>query len=248
VQLNQNQQSMISILFEDRRVGYQTFGAIGLGTKGLCIANTLKTDGTWDWKTFGTSNGFDASLIKTGILKDLNSKFLLNLNDGNASVITQPIGTNTTQIANTAFVSNAIANLVDSSPSTLNTLNELAQALGDDPNFATTIMNMLSLKADNTDNNRTTTDKTVTGAINELNARQNIIVDTITTAITVGTGSITLTINGLGTNPIVATNGDYSLNTAQVLGITNTDIDTIIVYYTNGVEGNCKFNFTYKTN
>lgn len=43
-----------------------------------------------------------------------------------------------------------IANLVDSSPSTLDTLKEIAEALGNDPNFATTITNELSLKA-NTD-------------------------------------------------------------------------------------------------
>lgn len=42
----------------------------------------------------------------------------------------------------------AVAALVDSSPAALNTLNELAAALGDDPNFATTITNALSNKID----------------------------------------------------------------------------------------------------
>lgn len=41
----------------------------------------------------------------------------------------------------------ALASLVDSSPATLNTLNELAAALGDDPNFATTITTLLATKA-----------------------------------------------------------------------------------------------------
>lgn len=44
-------------------------------------------------------------------------------------------GTNNTQIASTAFVMAAIAALVDSSPDALNTLKELAAALGNDPNF-----------------------------------------------------------------------------------------------------------------
>ena len=44
-------------------------------------------------------------------------------------------------------VDTAIANLVDSAPDTLNTLNELANALGDDANFATTITNSLASKA-----------------------------------------------------------------------------------------------------
>ncbi|MHC1797086.1 hypothetical protein LC176_26005, partial [Escherichia coli] len=53
---------------------------------------------------------------------------------------------NNTQIANTAFVMAAIAALVDSSPDALNTLNELAAALGNDPNFATTMTNALAGK------------------------------------------------------------------------------------------------------
>lgn len=56
-------------------------------------------------------------------------------------------GTNTTQLANTAFVQAALAALVDSSPGSLDTLNELAAALGDDPNFAATIIDALALKA-----------------------------------------------------------------------------------------------------
>lgn len=46
-----------------------------------------------------------------------------------------------------ADINTAIANLVASSPAALDTLNELAAALGNDPNFATTITNALALKA-----------------------------------------------------------------------------------------------------
>ena len=53
-------------------------------------------------------------------------------------------GTNTTQLASTAFVQAAITLLVDSSPSTLNTLNELAAALGDDAYFSTTVTNSIA--------------------------------------------------------------------------------------------------------
>ena len=54
--------------------------------------------------------------------------------------------TNNTQIATTAFVKAALAALVDSSPAALDTLNELAAALGDDANFATTMTNALAGK------------------------------------------------------------------------------------------------------
>lgn len=65
---------------------------------------------------------------------------------GTPTVPTAAPGTSTTQIASTAFVAAAIAALVDSSPATLDTLNELAAALGDDPNFATTVTNLIGQK------------------------------------------------------------------------------------------------------
>ena len=55
-------------------------------------------------------------------------------------------GTNNTQIANTAFVAQAIAALVNSAPGALDTLQELAAALGNDANFAATITNALAKK------------------------------------------------------------------------------------------------------
>lgn len=66
---------------------------------------------------------------------------------GTPTAVTAPVGTNTNQLATTAFIQAAIAALVDSSPGTLDTLNELAAALGDDPNFATTVTNALATKA-----------------------------------------------------------------------------------------------------
>jgi len=60
---------------------------------------------------------------------------------------TATAGTNTTQLATTAFVSTAVSNLVDSAPAALNTLNELATALGNDANFATSVSTAIGLKA-----------------------------------------------------------------------------------------------------
>jgi len=56
-------------------------------------------------------------------------------------------GTDTARAATPAGVAASIAALVASSPAALNTLNELAAALGNDPNFATTIANALATKA-----------------------------------------------------------------------------------------------------
>ncbi|MGL4180237.1 phage tail protein [Enterobacter ludwigii] len=65
---------------------------------------------------------------------------------GTPKAPTATAGNNSTQLANTAFVQAAITALVDSSPEALNTLNELAEALGNDPNFATTVTNALARK------------------------------------------------------------------------------------------------------
>ena len=59
---------------------------------------------------------------------------------------TQSAGDNSTKVATTAYTDTAISNLVDSSPNTLNTLNELAAALGDDANFSTTVTNSIATK------------------------------------------------------------------------------------------------------
>ena len=50
-----------------------------------------------------------------------------------------------------SYVDNKVAGLVDSAPSTLDTLNELAAALGDDPSFATTITSQIGAKANAAD-------------------------------------------------------------------------------------------------
>jgi hypothetical protein len=66
---------------------------------------------------------------------------------GTPTAPTAAANTNTTQLANTAFVTTAIANLVASSPSALDTLNELAAALGNDANFASTMTTALAARA-----------------------------------------------------------------------------------------------------
>ena len=65
---------------------------------------------------------------------------------GNPTTTTQSAGNSTTRIATTAFVATEVANLIDSSPGALNTLNELAAAIGDDASFSTTITNSIATK------------------------------------------------------------------------------------------------------
>ncbi|EMW2721795.1 phage tail protein, partial [Escherichia coli] len=89
-----------------------------------------------------TPKAVKAVMDETNKKAPLNSPALT----GTPTTPTARQGTNNTQIASTAFVMAAIAALVDSSPDALNTLNELAVALGNDPNFATTMTNALAGK------------------------------------------------------------------------------------------------------
>lgn len=89
-----------------------------------------------------TPKAVKAVMDETNKKAPLNSPALT----GTPTTPTAAQGTNSTQIASTAFVMAAIAALVDSSPDALNTLNELAAALGNDPNFATTMTNALAGK------------------------------------------------------------------------------------------------------
>jgi hypothetical protein len=72
---------------------------------------------------------------------------LTKVKAGNILLTTPSPSSNDGTPATTAYVTTALANLADSAPSTLDTLNELAAALGDDANFSTTVTNSIALKA-----------------------------------------------------------------------------------------------------
>lgn len=91
-----------------------------------------------------TTNGTVASwaVLDLSTKADINSPTFTGI----PSAPTANAGTNTTQIATTAFVSTAISNLVNGAPGILDTLDEIAQALNDDANFASTITTALAGK------------------------------------------------------------------------------------------------------
>jgi hypothetical protein len=86
-----------------------------------------------------------ATKVTTRVLAD-NAVTDAKIADVTLTTATQSASDNTTKVATTAYVTTAIANLADSAPSTLNTLNELAAALGDDANFSTTVTNSIATK------------------------------------------------------------------------------------------------------
>ena len=87
---------------------------------------------------------------------------------GTPAAPTAGAGTNTTQLATTAFVTTAVANVIDSAPGALDTLNELAAALGDDANFATTITNSIAAVQADVDQNELDSDNADTALSNRI--------------------------------------------------------------------------------
>ena len=126
---------------------------------------------------------------------------------GTPTAPTAIAGTNTTQIATTAFVSTAVANLINSAPGALDTLDELAAALGDDANFASTVTNSLALKAPLASPalTGTPTAPTAAGGTNTTQiATTQFVTSAVTGNINLGSNSITATrlkITADGTQP-----------------------------------------------
>ena len=131
---------------------------------------------------------------------------------GTPTAPTAVLGTNTTQIATTAFVKAETAALIDSAPGTLDTLNELAAALGDDPNFATTISSSIAGKQP-LDADLTAISSIIgTSGLLKKTAADTWSLDTNTYL--TGNQSITLTgdVSGSGTTSISVTVADDSHN------------------------------------
>ena len=104
-------------------------------TNGVDVTGNITVTGTVDGVDIAARDTlFGALTSSSGVLTN------------GVTATTQSAGNNTTRVATTAFVSTAISNLVDSAPGTLNTLNELAAALGDDANFSTTVTNSIATK------------------------------------------------------------------------------------------------------
>lgn len=94
-----------------------------------------------DSKLLALENNINLSILiaDSNTLSNANAYTDTKLTDANSY-------TDTKFTAANSYTDTKVASLVDAAPSTLNTLNELAAALGDDPNFATTVTNSIASK------------------------------------------------------------------------------------------------------
>ena len=162
---NQNTTGSAATLTTARTIGGVSFnGSSNIDLPGVNTAGNQNTTGNAATATAlqnartigGTSFDGTANITPANATTAVNVTGTIG---SSATGTTQSAGDNSTKIATTAFVETAISNLIDSSPGALNTLNELAAAIGDDANFSTTITNSIATKL-------SLSGGTMTGAIN----------------------------------------------------------------------------------
>ena len=124
-------------------------GSTSITTLGTVTTGSAPASDVYAWAKAATKPSYTATEVGLGNVTN-ESKATMFTSPAFTEIPTAPTataGTNTTQIATTAFVSTAVSNLVASAPAALNTLNELATALGNDASFATTVSTAMGLKA-----------------------------------------------------------------------------------------------------
>jgi len=126
----------------------------------------------------------------------------------------------TNNYATQSYVGTAISNLVDSAPTTLDTLNELAAALGDDPNFATTVATSIGTKVPLT---RTIT---INGTSYDLSADRTWNIAAGVTSFNTRTGAITPASGDYTTAQVTESGNLYYTNTRARLAISLTTTGT----------------------
>jgi len=162
--------------------------ALGLGN----VTNESKAT-MFNNPTFtGTVSGVTAAHVGLGSVTNESKLTMFTSPEFTGTPIapTATAGTNTTQLATTQYVRTEVANLVNSAPGALDTLDELAQALGDDASFATTVTTSIGLKAP-LDSPAFT--GTVTGITKTMVGLGNVLNETKATAFTSPTFTGTVT-------------------------------------------------------
>ena len=155
--------------------------------------------------TIASADAVDVSGTNLGagaqVFKDKQSTVMRyrSITAGTGATVTQntndvAIGVDTNTIATKSFVTSEINNLINGAPGALNTLDELAQAMGDDPNFAATVTNQLALKANSAD----LADVATSGSYADLTGKPSIPDSILDLGISDGSSGQVLTTNGSG--------------------------------------------------
>ena len=142
-----------------------TFGTSATVTANKTISDTYGTYANSTFATAASLNTVDANVgtqvatLTTAIntVSSNASTGTTNINKVQGNAAAYASYANTT-FASTSYVDTEVAGIVDSAPGTLNTLNELAAALGDDPNLSVTLTNKINTISSNAATNSTNLD------------------------------------------------------------------------------------------
>lgn len=211
-------------------------GELGVETD----TNKLKVgDGTTAWNSLGyTTPSLDVA--------DLGDVTITSVTSGEALVW------NGTAWVNSDLTSTITASIVDSAPATLDTLNELAAALGDDPNFATTVSNSIAGKADTSHTHSLTDVTDVTASAAELNVLDGVTATTTELNYTDGvTSGIQTQLDGKAATShthTVSNITDLTATAAEINKLDGVTATTTELNYTDGVTSSIQTQLNGKAN
>ena len=114
-----------------------TVKTTGTGVLSLASDTTVNMNGTLQMAAGKKITDASGTAVAFGDKLDMDSNLIINVGTAVAS----------TDAANKSYVDGAIADLVNGAPGAMDTLNELANALGDDANFSTTVTNSIAVNA-----------------------------------------------------------------------------------------------------
>ena len=131
------------------------------------------------------------------------------------------VGPDTNKVATQSYVSTAISNLVNGAPGILDTLDEIAQSIGDDANFATTVANLVnsveSSAGLNSDGSYTSpggtylgSETTLKGGLSTLDSSLSSAVTSLTSSISSNVSSLEGKINTVEASVGLAADGSYT--------------------------------------
>ena len=165
------QQTFIDFKFTDTNANYTPQVRIGAQVGPDADANAISKEGAGSFVVYTAPVGSDESGNSSGLAESMRVSHdgdvtIAGSVTANGTVLTG--ATSLAGLATESYVNTAVANVVDTAPEALNTLNELAAALGDDANFSTTTATALGnrVRVDTASQGLTSTQKS--------NARTNI--------------------------------------------------------------------------